>query len=58
MVELKPLIYSMATGACVDKLLSIPTGNNQTTGVNASHQELQLARFARQDDSGSNVIGD
>jgi hypothetical protein len=47
--------------ARVHKGLSIPTANNQTIRVNnASHdqQELQLARFARQDVSDSNVIRD
>jgi hypothetical protein len=47
--------------ARVHKGLSIPTADNQTIRVNnASHdqQELQLARFARQDVSDSNVIRD
>lgn len=56
MYESQALIYSMATGAYVDKMLSIPAGDNQIRGVNASHQELQLARFARQDVAGGNVI--
>lgn len=56
MKESKRFIYSMVTEACVDKLLSIRAEDNQSTGVKASHQELQLAMFARQYVAGGNVI--